>query len=100
MKEMKELARQIRDELDVAEEYAKCAVKLKTDSPTDSAAYTELARDELDHADKLHKMAVRAIEKQKEAGTSVPSAMQAVWDWEHENLVDRMAKIKVMLGMA
>lgn len=100
MKEIKELAHQIRDELDVAEEYAKCAVKLKADCPTDSATYAELARDELDHADKLHKMAVRAIDKAKAGGITVPAAMQTVWDWEHENMVDRMAKIKVMLGMA
>lgn len=100
MKEIKELAHQIRDELDVAEEYAKCAVKAKQEHPSDSAVYSEMARDELDHADKLHKMAVRAIDKQQEAGAAVPSAMQTVWDWEHENLVDRMAKIKVMLGMA
>lgn len=100
MKEIKELAHQIRDELDVAEEYAKDAVKLKDTSSTDSASYAKMARDELDHADTLHKMAVRAIDKAKEGGTSVPTAMQAVWDWEHENMVDRMAKIKTMLGMA
>lgn len=100
MKEIKELAHQIRDELDVAEEYAKEAVKLKDTRSADSGIYAEMARDELDHADKLHKMAVRAIDKVKEGGATAPTSMQVVWDWEHENMLDRMAKVKTMLGMA
>lgn len=100
MKEIKQLAHQIRDELDVAEEYAKCAVKCKDERPAESADYVEMARDELDHADKLHKMAVRAIDKVKESGAAAPVAMTAVWDWEHENMLDRTAKIKAMLNMA
>lgn len=99
MKEIKTLAHQIRDELDVAEEYAGCAVKLKADQPTDASAYAEMARDELDHADKLHKMAMRAIDKTKKDGAAASPAMTAVWDWEHENLIDRTAKVKTMLGM-
>lgn len=100
MKEIKLLAHQIRDELDVAEEYAMCAVKLKADHPTDSSAYVEMAKDELDHADKLHKMAVRAIDKAIKDGATASPAMTAVWDWEHENLLDRVAKVKTMLSMA
>lgn len=99
MKEIKLLAEQIRDELDVAEEYAKCAVKLKDSRSADSTAYAEMARDELDHTDKLHKMAIRAIDRQAEKGTEVPASMQTVWDWEHESMIDRVAKIKAMLSM-
>lgn len=99
MKEIKLLAHQIRDELDVAEEYAKCAVKLKETRSADSSDYLEMAKDELDHADKLHKIAVRMIDRQKETGTAVPASMQAVWDWEHENLLDRTARVKTMLSM-
>lgn len=100
MKEIKVLAEQIRDELDVAEEYAKCAAKWKDERPTEAADYAEMARDEMDHADKLHKMAVRAIDKAKESGATAPAAMTAVWDWEHENMIDRVAKVKTLLNMS
>ena len=50
--------------------------------------------------DSLHKMAVRMIEKKKESGAEVPPAMQAVWDWEHEQMIDRVGKIKTLMSMA
>lgn len=100
MKEIKELAHQIRDELDVAEEYAKCAVKLKDERPSESSTYAEMARQELGHADTLHKMAARAIEKARESGAAVPAGMETVWEWEHDNMIDRTARIRAMLGMA
>lgn len=99
MKELKMIAEQIRDELDVAEEYAKEAAKLKETRSTDSASYAEMSRQELGHADTLHKMAVRMIDKVREGGATVPEAMQAVWDWEHERMLDRVSRIKTLLGM-
>lgn len=100
MKEIRILAEQIRDELDVAEEYAREAAKLKESRPDDASGYADMAREELDHADTLHKMAVRAIDKAKEGGATAPAAMQAVWDWEHERMLDRVSKIKTLLSMA
>lgn len=100
MKEIKYIVKQIRDELEDAEKYAKTAAKLKDTSSTDAATYSDLARQELSHVDSLHKMAVRMIEKQKENGVKVPPAMQAVWDWEHEQMIDRVGKIKTLMSMS
>ena len=100
MKEIKDIVKQIREELEAAERYAKEAAKLKDVRSTDSSTYAELARQELGHVDSLHKMAVRMIEKEKERGQQVPPAMQAVWDWEHEQMIDRVGKIKTLLSMA
>jgi hypothetical protein len=99
MKEIKHYVEQIRDELEVAEEYAKIAAKLKDTDPTNSAEYAEMSRQELSHVDKLHKMAVRAIEKKRSEGIAPPPAMQAVWDWEHEKMMDRVTRIKTLLSM-
>lgn len=99
MKEIKMIAEQIRDELDVAEEYAKEAARLKTTRSNDASSYADMARQELGHAETLHKMAVRLIDKETESGAAVPSAMQAVWDWEHERMLDRAARIKTLLSM-
>lgn len=100
MKEIKIIAEQIRDELDVAEDYAKAAAKLKDVNSTDAANYADMARQEMAHAETLHKMASRLISKQVDAGVEVPAAMQAVWDWEHERMIDRAGKIRAMLSMS
>lgn len=99
MKEIKMIAEQIRDELDVAEEYAREAARLKDTRSSDASSYADMARQEMGHAETLHKMAVRLIDKETESGAAVPSAMQAVWDWEHERMLDRAARIKTMLSM-
>lgn len=99
MKEIKMIAEQIRDELDVVEEYAREAARLKDTRSSDASSYADMARQELGHAETLHKMAVRLIDKEMEVGTTVPTAMQAVWDWEHERMIDRMGKVKALLGM-
>ena len=99
MREIKHIVENIREELEGAEKYAKIAAKMKADDSTSASVYAEMARQELGHVDNLHKMAVRAIEKQKAAGVVVPPAMQAVWDWEHENMVEHTARIKTLLNM-
>lgn len=100
MKEIKHIVEQIREELEGAEKYAKIAAKLKPENSSDASAYAEMARQELGHIETLHKMAVRAIEKQKAAGVVSPAAMQAVWDWEHDNMMDKVARIKTLLSMS
>lgn len=58
--------------------------------------YAELARQELDHAGMEHEQAVRLI---KEYGKEPPAAMQAIWDWEHEQMIEEESEIRVMLEM-
>lgn len=33
------------------------------------------------------------------SGIVAPASMQAVWDWEHELMVDKTAKIRALLDM-
>ena len=99
MREIKHIVENIREELEGAEKYAKIAAKMKTEDSTGASVYAEMARQELGHVDNLHKMAIRAIEKQKAAGVVPPASMQAVWDWEHENMMEKTAKIRTLLAM-
>ena len=92
MHEIKHLAEEIREELDDAEKYAR-------EDPEDASTYADLSRQELGHANRLHEMAVRHIEKAKDAGLHPTEAMQAVWDWEHERMLDRAAHVKTLLSM-
>ena len=77
-----------------------CAFECYTALLLPRNTYAEMARQELGHVDSLHNMAVRMIEKEKALDQQVPPAMQAVWDWEHEQMIDRVARIKSLLSMA
>ena len=99
MHEIKHLAEEIREELDDAEKYAREAAKHAGEDPEDASTYADLSRQELGHANRLQEMALRHIEKAKDAGLHPTEAMQAVWDWEHERMLDRTAHVKTLLSM-
>lgn len=98
MKEIKILVEQIEDELEDAEKYAKAALYHKHIDPDMSRMYAELSRQELNHSEMLHGFAVKMIKLQREKGVESPPAMQAVWDWQHERMVEHTNKIKLLLN--
>ena len=98
MKEIKMLAGHIREEMTDAETYAKLALRYKDDDRSLSQTFEKLAEQELDHADMLHAQASRLIKERKENGETPPVAMSAVWSWEHENMMDCVARVKVLLS--
>lgn len=98
MKEIKMLAGHIREEMNDAETYAKLALRYKDDDRNLSQTFEKLAEQELDHADMLHAQASRLIKERKENGETPPVAMSAVWSWEHENMMDCVARVKVLLA--
>ena len=98
MHEIRHLAEGIREELDDAEKYAREAVKHAED-PETASTYADLSRQELGHANRLHEMALRHIEKAKDAGLHPTEAEKAVWDGEHERMLDRAAHVKTLLSM-
>ena len=98
MKDIKMLAGHIREEMNDAETYAKLALRYKDDDRSLSQTFEKLAEQELDHADMLHAQASRLIKERKENGETPPVAMSAVWSWEHENMMDCVARVKVLLA--
>lgn len=98
MKEIKMLAGHIREEMNDAETYAKLALRYKDDDRSLSQTFEKLAEQELDHADMLHAQASRLIKERKENGETPPVAMSAVWSWEHENMMDCVARVKILLA--
>lgn len=98
MKEIKELVEHIHEETEDAEKYAKLAAKYKDTDKELSDTYAYLAEEELGHMNKLHAHAVRLIRRAKDSGVEVPTAMQAIWDWEHEKNMSHVAKVKMLLS--
>lgn len=98
MKSIKFLSERISEELEDAETYAKSALYNKHLDTEMSRMFAELARQELNHADILHSHAVRLIKAERDKGIEAPASMQAVWDWQHEKMIDHIAKIKALLS--
>lgn len=97
MREIRDIVEDIREELDGAKHYAELAVKMKGSAAAN--IYADMARAELGHVDKLHGLAVQLINEQRAKGVTPPAAMQAVWDWEHDRMIDRTAHIHTLLNM-
>lgn len=97
MKQIKTIVKDIKEELEGATHYAKLATQYKDTDKALADAYYTMANQELGHVDTLHAQAVRMIKAYQATGEKVPVAMQAVWDWEHENQVDDMARVRALL---
>lgn len=97
MKMIAEIVEDIREEMDGAEHYAKKAAQYKDQDRRLAGMYADIANQELNHVDALHTQAVRLIQDQRATGAEAPVGMQVVWDWEHSHMVDRVARIKILL---
>ena len=99
MKIIKEIVRSITDEIHGAEKYAKLATQWKTEDRALADTFEKMARTELEHVNMLHGHAVRLIKAYTASGKEAPAAMKAVWDYEHENQIEWIARINVLLDM-
>ena len=100
MRQIKELAEHIREELSDAEKYAEMSNKYAIGDAKLAGVYKQIAKQELEHADMEHNEVVRLIKVAKDSGMVIPDVMQEVWNWEHDEMVKRVAEIKYMLDMA
>lgn len=98
MKIIKTLVAEIKEEVKGLEEYAKKAIHYKTENPTLAKMYYDIAQDEAKHVDMLHAEAVRAIDRQRAISTP-PKYMVDMWEEEHAEIIEEVAKSKIMLQM-
>lgn len=99
MKLIKIIAQKIEEEMRDAEDYAKLAFAWRQENPDVSETFLALSKQEVSHATMLHTQAERLVAAYRSEGNEVPPAMQALYEWEHEKLIDGMARIKVMQDM-
>lgn len=100
MKIIKFLAENIQEEMHDAEKYAKLAMEYREEYPDLADTFITLSKQEVNHATALHNHVDRIIRDYKAKGGEAPAAMQAVYDWEHERMIDNMAKVRVLQEMA
>lgn len=96
MWEIKCLVKDMTCELDAAEHYAKHALRNRDDDKELAETYAKIARQELEHCEIFHAQAVRLI---REYDREPPEAMRAVWEYEHERIMERDAHICIMLDL-
>lgn len=99
MREIMELAKRIRKELDRADMYAYEANKHKEQWPDLAQHYYKAANEHIAIADDLHVAAVRLIENTKRSGVEPPAAMLKTWEFEHEMMIDDKNEILRKLAM-
>lgn len=86
------------EEIEGIEEYIDDAADMQTEDKDLMKIYLDIVNQEFNHVDTLHTAAVNAINKWKSAGNEAPQAMQAIWDWEHKKIVDKVAHLKNKLA--
>lgn len=99
MKEMKDLFEEIAEEIEGAEKYTKEALRLKDSDPERASMYMEMSKQELGHVEKLHHMAKRIVERYRSEGKEMPHGMETIYNWQHEKMMECVAKVKYLQGL-
>ena len=98
MKIIKKISEMVMDEAEGAECYAKKALMYKDERPELAKMFYQLANEELEHVNMLHKAVVDLITEYREKQGEPPAEMQAVYDYLHEKQIDKVAEVKSMLA--
>ena len=101
MKKIKDLIKNIKDELKGAEKYINCAIKEKSeDNDIDVVnGYIKMAQNELDHSEFLHGIIVRVITKHRAEKGEPPEVMKQIWSYEHQEYIDMVAELNMKLEL-
>ena len=89
----------INDELDDACEYAKLALEYRDEYRSVGDTFFQLANEETRHYIALHNEAVKLIDDYRRSHGDPPEAMQAVYDYLHEQAIEKAERVKRFLAM-
>jgi uncharacterized protein Yka (UPF0111/DUF47 family) len=97
MLKIKEIITKMDDTLEEAEWYAKQAKLDKELNPLIAETYYKLGQEHLNHYMSLHNLIVSIITEHRKSKGEPPAVMTAIWNYEHEKLMDDYNEIKRML---
>ena len=99
MKTLNWYAETIEEELEGAERYAKAALYTKHTDPEASRLCTEVARQELNHADMFHRQGAKEYKKLKEKPVlnEEEKLDLIIWDVKLKRIVEDMSKVKALM---
>lgn len=99
MKIIKECVDRIEEEICSAKDYAEMYVDWKSRNDTYwSSRFHEASLDELKHAEYIHDLSVKEIERLSKIYTP-PAEMLEKWEKSHKKYIEKTTWIKTMLAM-
>ena len=99
MKIIEHLSDQIADEIESAEDYAKCALSKKEDHPQLAETYYRIANEKLNHMSLLHAQVVSIIDAYKKESGEPPEHMKLLYEILHRKHIEHAAAVKGMLAL-
>ena len=96
---IKKLSKMIKEEISDAEKYANCALNYKEDDKALADVFYTLANEELKHMEMLHGQVTRLIANYRNEKGEPPEAMKALYNYVHEEEMENVREVKVLLGM-
>lgn len=99
MKIIKKISGMIDEELDGARSYAVCALKYRDEHPELSKTLYTIAGQEMQHVDMLHAAVAGIIMQYRKEHGEPPEAMKAIYDYLHEQQINKAAEVKTLIGM-
>ena len=99
MKIIEELSDKIADEIECAEQYAKCALMHKEDSPQLAETYYKIASEKMAHMNLLHAQVVSIIDDYRKKKGEPPEGMKVLYDILHRKHIEHAAAVKGMLAL-
>lgn len=97
MKDIEEIIDQIEEELDDATNYAWKAMHYKAKDIELSNTYSELARQELAHADMLCTQGERIVRMHKNSEHEEHKDMHTIWNWQHKKFMAKKQHIRSLM---
>ena len=99
MKIIKILSKKIEEEICDAKDYAKMAVMYKEEHPELARTLYNISLQEMDHMNLLHNEVSDIIKKYREEHGDPPEDMMAVYNYLHEEQIEKAAEAKSLQSM-
>jgi len=99
MKIIKCISDYIDEELHDADKYINMAMKVKAEHPELAELFYQLSLEEMTHMNRLHNEAEKIITAYRRQNGEPPVAMQAVYDYVHEKMIEHAKEVKIAQGM-
>ena len=95
MEIIKKISEQIEDELEGAEEYAKCALKHRDEFPALAKVYYDISLEEMRHVDLLHMEVAKIIDEHRRKHGDPPASMIAIYNYLHERQIEEANEVRM-----